>query len=209
MKKFVFITGMLFGICFLAIQCRNNDDTDEFVGGNSDQSYIVDSFSIKLCDSNSQEVWFDSTVVEPKHEIKDIIFHVDFKELRYVFQSNKPVGFGFEAMAVPAPRSILQMDGIEITSNKNIETTDSTITAGTDLSSLFVFSWEYPNVFWSGEADFLLREYESAYNRPLAQGFYAVIPIEIKESLDQHFSMTIVTPSGKRVSALSPRVLAK
>jgi len=201
--------SMLFGICFLAIQCRNNDNTDEFDGGGShDELYVVDSFSIWLSNAQGEELHFDSSIIEASLGIKDITFNIDFKELKYVFHSKSSAGFGFEALAIPAPRSILKMSDVEVTSDKDIVTIDSTITAGTDLSSLFVYSWEHL-VGEDEKAGFLLSEYESAYNRPRARGFYARLSIELKEALDQSFSIAITAPDGKKVAAHSPRVLAK
>lgn len=212
MKKFVFISSMLFGICFLAIQCRQPDDVIEGEhelsggGGSSDMVYAIDSFSIWLSHgSSNEELTFDSVYMGPVPTASNLVFNVDFERLKYVSQSKRRRIYGFEVMATPRPQYRLDLSKLQITSDKDVETSDSLITAGSDLSSLFLYADINSRNTWNNDI-FFLSDSSPGYE---LGGFLMKLGADLKFPLDQQFTLTTQTGNGTEVRATSPRVLAK
>lgn len=211
MKRLVLVGMALFGICFLAMQCTNDDSADDdFHGGEwHREEYVVDSLLITLIDENEQELFFDSTQYVPEKRMRDVLFEIRFLELTFLAQENFHTRGLFEAIAIPAPNYFLLLQDLEITSDKDIISADTTYTAGTDLSPSFEYAFRAmpPSGVWDADSVFLGRIMDGQGYE--LYGIYAKLPIELHETVDQTFTVTITGPNGEKVSAVSPRVLAK
>lgn len=212
MKRFGFVLFLLFGICFMNVNCVGILFDDD--GGRSQDNHyalVVDSFSVWLSLDDKQDTFqlrpvdFFDTIAAGRLSFRLNI--INWLETN-VEQAHHPVSqpSAFSAYASPGPQDI-EYPGIEeliITSTEDIRAEDVVVKAGGDLKGLFQCGPHRAPV-WRSVSEFFafartIREIEDLrfqLTAPLAKG------------VDQQFIFSFVSPMGDTTMAISPRVVAR